>query len=156
MAIITLNNNSLSSVTSLPAGVGGKVLQTVYTITSTETTSTTTTWVDVLSLSITPSSTSNKILVLASCGGTIKSGGDTQINLRVTRDGSQVGEIKGCNTGDTSTLFTPGGTINELDEPSSISSIEYKIQIQNRDSAGNCTICQNGADTSITLMEIAG
>ena len=27
MAIITLNNNSLSSVTSLPAGVGGKVLQ---------------------------------------------------------------------------------------------------------------------------------
>jgi len=27
MAIITLNNNSLSSVISLPAGVGGKVLQ---------------------------------------------------------------------------------------------------------------------------------
>jgi hypothetical protein len=29
MAIITLNNNSLSSVTALPAGVGGKVLQVV-------------------------------------------------------------------------------------------------------------------------------
>ena len=29
MAIITLNNNSLSSVTALPAGVGGKVLQTL-------------------------------------------------------------------------------------------------------------------------------
>ena len=30
MAIITLNNNSLSSVTALPAGVGGKVLQVKY------------------------------------------------------------------------------------------------------------------------------
>ena len=31
MAIITLNNNSLSSISSLPAGVGGKVLQVVST-----------------------------------------------------------------------------------------------------------------------------
>ena len=35
MAIITLNNNSLSSVTALPAGVGGKVLQIVQGTTGT-------------------------------------------------------------------------------------------------------------------------
>ena len=151
-----INDTSIGNITALPAGVGGKVLQTVYNITSTETSSTTTTWVDVLSLNITPSSTSNKILVLASCGGAIKSGGDTQLNLRVTRDGSQIGEIKGNNTGDSSTLFTLGGTINELDEPASSSALTYKIQIQNRDASGTVLICQNGADTSLTLMEIAG
>ena len=156
MAIITLNNNSLSSVTSLPAGVGGKVLQVVYNITSTETNSTSSTWLDVLSLNITPSSTSNKILALASGGGCVKSTADTQFEMRITRDGSQIGETKGLNTGNTSNLFVTSTTINELDEPSSSSALTYKIQIRNRDSAGNCTICQNGADTSITLMEIAG
>jgi hypothetical protein len=156
MAIITLNNNSLSSVTALPAGVGGKVLQVVYNITSTETNSTSSTWLDVLSLNITPSSASNKVLALASGGGCIKSSGDTQFEMRITRDGSQVGETKGLNTGNTSNLFITSTTINELDEPNSNSALTYKIQIRNRDSSGNCTICQNGADTSITLMEVAG
>ena len=66
MAIITLNNNSLSSVTALPAGVGGKVLQ-VVSVSKTDTFSTTSdSFVDVtgLTLNITPSATSSKILVI--------------------------------------------------------------------------------------------
>jgi len=43
-----------------------------------------------------------------------------------------------------------------LDAPSSTSSLTYKIQINNRDANGTVRISENGADTSITLMEIAG
>jgi hypothetical protein len=61
MAIITLNNNSLSSVTALPAAIAtGKVLQ-VVTTTKTDVTSTTSaSFVDItgMSVSITPSSAS--------------------------------------------------------------------------------------------------
>ena len=67
MAIITLNNNSLSSVTSLPAGVGGKVLQVVQTFKSDSFSSTSDGFFDItgLSVAITPSSASNKILVIS-------------------------------------------------------------------------------------------
>ena len=63
MEIITLNNNSLSSVTSLPAGVGGKVLQVVSTAKTNGfgTTSSSLTDITGLSVAITPSSSSNKI-----------------------------------------------------------------------------------------------
>ncbi len=151
-----INDTSIGNITALPAGVGGKVLQTVYAQSSTEVSSTNTTWVDVVSASITPSATSNKILVLGAGGGLNKSGGDTQLNLRITRDGSQIAETKGNNTGSSAGLFVPGAPLNELDEPSSTSSLTYKIQLQNRDSAGTVVAGQNGADSSLTLMEIAG
>ena len=65
MAIITLKNNSLSNISSLPAGVGGKVLQVVNAHTGTQATSNSTTYADTgLTATITPSSTSSKILVL--------------------------------------------------------------------------------------------
>ena len=65
MAIITLNNNSLSSVTSLPAAIAtGKVLQVVQASHAGQVQNTTTTYADTgLSVSITPSSTSSKILI---------------------------------------------------------------------------------------------
>ena len=74
MAIITLNNNSLSSVTALPAGVGGKVLQVSSQVRNTsQQTIATTTYTDLTSLSIaiTPSSTSSKILLKCFVHGVI-------------------------------------------------------------------------------------
>ena len=80
MAIITLNNNSLSSVTSLPAGVGGKVLQVVQGSTTTAVQHATSYGDTNLSASITPSSSSNKVLIMiqqacftgGNSGGSIK------------------------------------------------------------------------------------
>ena len=135
---------------------GGKVLQVVYAQSSTEVSSTNTTFQDVVSASITPSATSSKVLVLAAAGGLMKSGGDTQLNLRIIRDSTAIGETKGNNTDNSDKLFVPGAPINELDEPSSTSSLTYKLQIQNRDANGTVVAGQNGADSSLTLMEIAG
>lgn len=66
MPLIRLNNQSISSVTALPSGVGGKVLQ--HNIVRAEslynTTSTTLSEIDSnLRVTITPTSTSNKIVV---------------------------------------------------------------------------------------------
>ena len=66
MALTKINNNTLSAITGLPAGVGGKVLQ-VVSVAKTDTFSTgSNSFVDVtgLTLNITPSATSSKILVL--------------------------------------------------------------------------------------------
>ena len=73
MAIITLNNNSLSSVTSLPAGVGGKVLQVVSTAKTNgfSTTSSSLTDITGLSVAITPSNSSNKIFITAYINGLV-------------------------------------------------------------------------------------
>ena len=67
MALTKINNNTLSAITGLPAGVGGKVLN-VVTVAKTDTfaSSTAGSFTDItgMSATITPSSTSSKILVL--------------------------------------------------------------------------------------------
>lgn len=67
MALIRLNNQSLTAVSALPAGVGGKVLQVVQDIETAASSETLAAGVfssAILSATITPSSASNKILVL--------------------------------------------------------------------------------------------
>ena len=66
MAIITLNNNSLSSVTALPAGVGGKVIQVVqnYVANSGHIATTSTSFTaSGIQATITPTASGNKIYV---------------------------------------------------------------------------------------------
>ena len=166
MAIITLNNNSLSSVTSLPAGVGGKVLQVVNAESTTTVNLTSTTYTDSsLSASITPSSTSNKILVLINqeiaihdtndvIGGAVKIlrdsttiyGGVTAFQLYVQNTGGSVNN----------TQFYYPCNLNVLDSPSSTSALTYKTQIRSYQ-AGDTIVSQpDSMESSITLMEIAG
>jgi len=157
MAIIKPNNNTISAITALPAAIPtGKVLQSVYANTSTQVDVTSTTWTDVLSASITPASTSNKVLVLAAIGGLNRHSGDTELQLRVTRDGSQVQQIKGLNNGSNNFLSDVGAAMNELDTPSSTSALTYKIQLNNRDANGTVTAGSNSANSSLVLMEIEG
>jgi len=173
MAIIKLNNQSISSVTALPAGVGGKVLQVVSTTkTDTFTASGFSSWnyVDVtgLSVSITPSSASNKILII----GYISGGGDNGI-YRLD-NGSTITGYLGTQTGsytlgfasaNSSSIYNVNGNavINYLDSPASTSALTYKVQV-----AGNGTVSINRPTDSensnnrartvstITAYEIAG
>ena len=91
MAIITLNNNSLSSVTALPAGVGGKVLQVVQGIYTLFAQTNSQSFVDTgLSKTITPSSTSNKILAIASMQFRTNAAVSQTIDCDLVRDSSSV------------------------------------------------------------------
>lgn len=153
----TITIPSGATITNSGTATGfGKVLQVVYVITSTEVSVTSSTWTDLVSTTITPASTSNKVLALCSIGGLARHSGDTELQLRLRRDSTTVGETKGLNDGASGFISTAGCSINELDAPSSTSSLTYKLQLNNRDGNGTVMASVNGADTSITLLEIKG
>ena len=177
MAITRLNNNSLPT---------GSVLQVVSTETetTTSTTSQDSSFVDVtdLNASITPSSTSNKILIHVAIG---KMGVATQYNadrfnnFRLVRGSTVIG-IPSSSGDRTKASFgqTGGGyevsgrggeslSFTYLDTPSSVASLNYKVQYSGH--AGDTTTINkssednNNADaphsrtiSTITLTEIKG
>ena len=161
MAIITLNNNSLSSVTALPAGVGGKVLQVVNDINSTQIFSSSTSYADTgLSASITPSSASSKILIIINHNGVRKESADSSnaINIRLYRDATNLGNfaLYSLYTGTNLGIFGNTLSMNYLDTPSTTSATTYKTQFSNFSSGGSVGLQDSGAKSGITLMEIAG
>jgi hypothetical protein len=151
MAIITLNNNSLSSVTALPAGVGGKVLQVVKGTSSTQFVQASPTnhiryypSSNKISLSITPSSTSSKIIIQAIATLRINKtdgGSDNDISgglaIKETISGGSTTEILPESNAYDSGLYISlmNGTanirmrLNEITErtPSTTSEITYEV-----------------------------
>ena len=157
MAIITLNNNSLSSVTSLPAAIStGKVLQVVVGTTSTEASSSSATFADTnLTAAITPSATSSKILVKVDHPG-IFVGASSQVGLKLFRGSTELDALRYML--DTNDTTRQHGSINFtfLDTPSSTSSLTYKTQFNNEQAADNVVMQKGNNFSTITLMEIEG
>jgi len=166
MAIITLNNNSLTNITSLPTGVGGKVLQVVQGISTTMLSSGSTSYVDIgLSANITPASTSNKIFITVSLANNNyrNSNVAVYVGCNLLRDTTQIHEkeyISGLQAGTGSTGYSEiynSISMGYLDSPSSSSQLTYKVQakINSSASSGTMRFQQNSSASTITLMEIA-
>ena len=168
MAIIKPNNNTLSSITALPTGVGGKVLQVAQAVSTSVVAIASTSYTDTgITLAITPSSSSNKILVIISMqytaymdnNGTITSTG------RILRDSTEIFETQqflGSQVGTGSHGYQQTwGTLalSYLDSPStSGSSITYKLQALNNTTSGNRQLKVNDSSvgkSTITLMEVS-
>ncbi len=159
----------------------GGILQVVQTVwTGTQSTTGTNSWVNItgLTASITPSSTSSKIMVIVNIGRAGGGTGTVSTAFRLTRGGTPIGV--GAPTGSqiaasfmnvmwqSDTNHSQGGlTINYVDSPASASSVTYSVDwyIQNtfqwyinrNASGGNSTDSYNAYVPSIiTLMEIAG
>lgn len=154
MALIKLNDQSLSAVTSagLPSGT---VLQVKYQafdgITSESGTTSSTFLATGASLSITPSSTSSDILIMIS-GGAQNDTANGGVSVAIYKDGS------GLYQDDLNTVLQYGDSnqvngfsLNYLDSPSTTSSVTYQIYWAKYNN-GNAFV----NDPSITLMEIAG
>jgi len=164
MAIIKPNNNTLSAITSLPAGVGGKVLQVVQTtkIDHFSTTNNYGSLTDVtgLSVSITPTSSSNKVFIMVQIMGSTS--GTTEF-IQLVRDSTNIlipsgGSFPATIANDSGSTYP--GTINFLDSPSTTSATTYKIKIGAQ--AGTAHVNARQDDTSnhkftstITAMEIS-
>jgi hypothetical protein len=158
------------------AGVGGKLLQVVSTNKSNTFSTTSTSFVDItdFSVSITPSSASNKILVIASLG--IVSGSTLiQHFFRMVRNSTNIlipssaGNRTLCNFGHFVGQFGDdngyGQTYQILDSPNTTSSTTYKVQCATQDTYTlNINGVNNDSDiagiprgtSTITVMEIAG
>jgi triacylglycerol esterase/lipase EstA (alpha/beta hydrolase family) len=156
MAIITLNNNSLSSVTALPAGVGGKVLQVVHGTDETLRQTTSTSFVSLtLNASITPSSTSSKVFVMVDLN-TSTAFVNKHSYFTVYRDSSNLGPTNGFvilrdEVADDTRM---AASFSTLDSPSSTSALSYTLYGK-CDSSGKARINDDSEGRStITLMEI--
>ena len=175
MAIIKPNNNTISAITALPASITtGKVLQVVQTVkTTTFTVSGTSDFTDVtgMSVNITPSSTSSKILVdyttFIGCSN------DSRVHIALVRGSTYlfVGTSAGSRTASSGFFYTQtdvAGQIRNvsgtfLDAPSSTSQQTYKIRIYTSGGTASFNCTQNDSNngyqprtaSSITVSEIA-
>lgn len=141
---------------------GGKVLQVVQGTTSTASSTSSTSYVDSgLSASITPSSTSSKIVVIVSQSYQVfVNGSPCDIwGYKLLRDSTDIYDAYpnsdgGLNISGYGIVW--GMSINYLDSPSTTSSVTYKTQHKARFSHSGALITAQygGATSSMILMEI--
>jgi hypothetical protein len=148
------------------AGGGGKVLQVVQGTTTTSKSITSSTFTDTnLTASITPSSSSSRILILTTQQfDTVQSGSSEQYSgYRLLRDSTSIQnwapsgyESMGVRASNGGTLWAEiRGVISTqyVDSPATTSSVTYKTQARIF-AAGTITLQESSAPASIILLEI--
>lgn len=142
------------------AGGGGKILQVVTATTSTDTTIASTTWTDTgLSATITPSSTSSRILVLVTqFATTTRSANDQGGYARLDRNGTVIYADNGGEFtigGASSLAFGFSFAFSYVDSPATTSARTYKTQGKVGTTLNSGQIVFNSTSLgSIVLMEI--
>jgi hypothetical protein len=173
-----INDTSIGNITALPAGVGGKVLQVVQgtkTDASTYSVATASLTSNIISVNITPSTISSKILIIANLGSVDCT--TIQTNLVLNADGTNIflGDSLGNRSRRSSIVYNhgennnSGGSISAtfLHSPSSNSQITYGVKLGhssgttqtiyvNRNQDDNDLAKVSQLASSLTLYEIAG
>ena len=160
MALTRLSNQSLTSVTALPAAIStGKVLQVVSAHKSDVASSTSTSYADItgLSVNITPSSSSNKILITY---GLNVSNVETDRNdfVRLMRGTVAIADPSHYFRQQNNSVM-PNLSSNYLDSPSTTSSLTYHLEWKAE--SGTVYLNRRGGDSTvrgastITVMEIS-
>jgi hypothetical protein len=136
-----------------PAG-GGKVLQVVST-TAGNTSSSTSTYVDHISLSITPSSSSSKVLILFSAGNVAKTN-DAGADIKLLRGSTDIQYISTIAAYTASTATNRVGAVScaKLDSPATTSATTYKVQLRSFYNNASVQINPNDDTSTLTLLEI--
>ena len=151
----------------LPAGAGGKVLQVLQTTTTVYqgVQSTSFTTLANLNPSITPSSTSSKILVLVSLSADAFQNGNGAYSteMKLLRGATQISFKRADHYGGTASnsfySFHAQNDFIYLDSPSSTSAQTYTVQVRITNTANTATYRfqdNSAGESTITLMEIAG
>jgi len=156
----TLEVKSIAAPSGYTLGMpAGHILQVIQGNTSTTTSTSSTSWVaTTLSASITPRSTSSKILITYSASMYMPD--NAQAAATIYRNATEVtGEFAGIHKNwynGTRGVAETGGQF--LDSPSLTSAITYKIYVKSIDSSYSIGFPTNSDTTytTITLMEVAG
>jgi len=157
--IVNADINASAAIVSTKLSGTGKVLQVVSATNNTNTTSSSSAFADTgLTASITPSSTSSKVLVLVTHNGCGKSTNDTALQLKLFRGATDLIQFEKFAGATSSGAQNNFGTvaIDYLDSPATTSSTTYKTQLSSF--SNNATVYVNTGSiySSITLIEIAG
>jgi hypothetical protein len=158
------NNTVLTADSTAATGLkwaaasAGKLVQVVNATYSTATTTTSTSYADTgLTATITPTSASSTILVIADITGIVKfSGTDAAVDFNLVRGATQLCVINAtAGYTATSTENNVGGTgISYLDSPATTSATTYKVQFKNPFGSGSGRMCASSSTSTITLLEI--
>ena len=136
----------------------GKILQVVHVSTGTRSAVDSTSFTDCtnMTLDITPSSASNKILAIAECCGiSSESAALSAASFRLLQDSTVVAMTTNMGAMQDEPL-NQSVTFVSLDDATSTSAHTYKVQIKNRQSGDVVLNNTSGGDTSsITLLEVA-
>jgi hypothetical protein len=166
MAVTISGDGTITGSINLPSGTqlngaalnNGKILQVVNGSHSVSVTSANTTYIDSgLTASITPSSVSNKILVVVFQTGVYKTANNTYGGLRLLRGATSIVQIETeatYNAASTAQNIGSAGT-TYLDAPNTTSAVTYKTQFANLGNAGTFYVNHNNSTSTITLIEVA-
>jgi len=162
----TLKVNSIIPVAGVPTGGGGGVIQVISSNKTTVQSTSSTSYVDVtdMSATITPTSSTSKVLILMTM--TIQKS-DYTFFSRLLRGSTEIGSPSGSNSGisvynSNNQNQNEGRAVVFFDSPSTTSATTYKLQMK---SDGSSTIYFNAhssgttndyiTPSSITLMEVS-
>ena len=143
------------ATSSLAAAATGKVLQVVQESDSTQLSTTSTSLVDVgLSASITPSSSSNKVLIIVDAQGQM--GSNTGWGNSIVKGSTAIFQTNNYSNYDSgATQTNTRSSYCYLDSPSTTSATTYKLQVRVYN-PGTVLMNESSNPTTMTLMEIAG
>lgn len=157
---VTLNAPATGSDVSLtlPTLGFGKVLQVVQNTTSTLAESSSTSYSDTnLSATITPFSTSSRVLILVHHNGAFVSveGASNGLQLRILRDSTPI-YVFAEDWMWTGTALEKNGSVSGfyLDSPNTISSTTYKTQLANRVAANRVRVQNSSRTSTMVLIEV--
>jgi hypothetical protein len=164
--VLTADSSTATGLKWASVASGGKVLQVVSNTYSTSTTVASESYADTgLSASITPTSTSSKILVLVTQSyGMARSATTVGYGLKIRRDTTDI--FNGSTNYQASYFYLDGNTAFKeiytytnytyLDSPSSTSSLTYKTQGRAylSSNSGSVTFQIGSGTSTITLLEI--
>lgn len=135
-----------------------RILQVVQSSTNTEVTSSTSTFVTTgLTATITPQSSSSKILVLATVAGCGKDTGDTRLGLRLNRASTEICyfESVGGFTNTAASNFFGSCSTYILDSPATTSATTYTVQFRSELNIARVLTQSGTARSTIVLFEVS-
>lgn len=154
---VTLPDNTGTMLTNASVGT---VIQVVSAGTTTGVTVSNQTETDTgVTATITPTSASNKILVLVTMMGVFKSSGnaDNRVHLLLKRGTTTINNVGAVFATGTALNQRGGISISKLDSPATTSATTYKVTFYNDENAAEVSVQRdsNSGESTITLMEIA-
>jgi hypothetical protein len=157
--VLTADSAAATGIKWAAIPSSGKVLQVVMGTTSTTTTSSSSTYADTtLTASITPSSTSSKVLVLVAQNGCGKTAGSVAnaIQLKLVRGATEIAMFADQFpfTGSTLRLSGLHAGISYLDSPATTSATTYKTQFRSLNASTLVVVQEHNDLSSIILLEI--
>ena len=156
--------DALSASGRLPSGLlpSGSTLQVVQTVKTDTFTTTSTSFVDItgMSVTITPSSATSKVLILANFVYSRGGSGVTRFRLNLVRDSTNIAQpTVGTSIGTLQSNADDSGTNNQagisfIDSPGTASPVTYKLQVAVN--SNTFTFNQEGiTSTSVSISTIS-